>query len=175
MYCCYKRSLPAIYFHLLALLSPFNGEEKKVFLFSLIRYNNVCFDNKNRGNCISSVFGKILLWLDSGGNNWIHTDSFFLLEIRGRTTRNFLCSASYILLCLDKVLLVAPMLFLCFFSGCLYFAPCTDSKTASKLARQTKIVRSDLSSDHQKTSHLASPEQLWQLLALLWYFVEGLL
>lgn len=55
MYCCFKRSLPAIYFHLLALLSPFSGEEKNVFLFSLIRYNNVCFDNKNRGNCISSV------------------------------------------------------------------------------------------------------------------------
>lgn len=62
-----------------------------------------------------------------------------------------------------------------FFPPVYTLLPVLDSKTASKLARQTKIVHSDLSSDHQKTSHLASPEQLWQLLALLWYFVEGLL
>lgn len=175
MHCCFKRSLPAIYFHLLALLSPFNGEEKKVFLFSLIRYNNVCFDNKNRGNCISSVLREDPTFAGWGWKK-NHTDSFFLLEGRGRTTTNFLCSASYILLCLDKILFVAPMFFLCFFLPCLYFTPCTGFQNCFKTCMTNKncpFWSTQWPSENISSSTSRAP--LTVNLLCLWYFVEGLL
>lgn len=98
------------------------------------------------------------------------------MEVRGRTTRNFLCSASYIFLCLDKVLLVAPMLFLGFSSllsilSSLYWIP----KLLQNLHEKQKLsiliylvtIRKHL------TTHLQSSFDSYLL--CLWYFVEGLL
>lgn len=116
--------------------------------------------------------GKILLLLGYGGNKIIQTHSFFseteegLLQISCAQPATF--SFAWTTFCLW--LQCFPF---AFFPPVYTLLPVLDSKTASKLAWQTKIVHSDLPSDHQKTSHLTSPEQLWQLLALPVVFCGG--
>lgn len=116
--------------------------------------------------------GKILLLLGEGGNKIIQTHSFFwkaeegLLQISSAQPATF--SFVWTRFCLW------PQYFSFAFSSPVYtLLPVLHSKTASKLAQQTKIVHSDLPNDHQKTSHLPSPEQLWQILALPVVFRGG--
>lgn len=124
------RSLPTIYIHLLSLLCSFNGKEKKVSCSLLAGIIIQVLTVRTQEIAFQVSSGKILFWLGGGVGNkqlnkQIHTDLFFLLEDRGKTTRKVLCSGSYILLYLDKVLLVATSSLGMLFFPCLYFAPCT--------------------------------------------------